>query len=144
MKCHPTRANLARVQDGLSLSVDADVDNLGVRNYQRIVPWVVCRTHQEQVHIKIRQTAAAYEFSQMAMEDRRSHRPDAQWKLLLTFAENRGKITWRDAAADRKNAKRRQLLARTLQDFFGLEDDPFERIADGKGWCCRFTVTPER
>ncbi len=99
---------------------------------------------QEQVHIKVRHAAAAYEFSQMAMEDRRSHRPDAQWSLLIAFAENRGQITWRDAAADRKNAKRRQLLARTLQDFFGLEGDPFERVADGKGWRCRFTVTPER
>ena len=29
MKCRPTRANLARVQDGLSLSADADADDLG-------------------------------------------------------------------------------------------------------------------
>ena len=99
---------------------------------------------QEQVHITVRHAAAAYEFSQMAMEDRRSHRPDAQWSLLIAFAENRGQITWRDAAADRKNAKRRQLLSRTLQDFFGLEGDPFERVADGKGWRCRFNLTPER
>jgi len=41
MKCRPTRANLARVQDGLSLSADADADDLGVRKHQRIVPWVV-------------------------------------------------------------------------------------------------------
>jgi len=99
---------------------------------------------QEQVHIRVRHAAAVYEFSQMAMEDRRSHRPDAQWSLLLAFAENQGQITWRDAAADRKNAKRRQLLARALQDFFGLEGDPFERVADGKGWRCRLNLTPER
>ncbi|CAK0773871.1 putative Restriction endonuclease type II NotI domain-containing protein [uncultured Gammaproteobacteria bacterium] len=98
---------------------------------------------QEQVHVKVRHAAAAYEFSHMNMEDRRSNRPDAPWRLLLAFAENAGDITWHTAVAHTNNITRRQLLARTLQDFFGIDGDPFTRVADGKGWRCRFSLIPE-
>lgn len=99
---------------------------------------------QHQVHIRVRREAAVYEFSQMGMADgRRTQQPDVQWRLLQAFAGHQGTITWRDAAADRRNAKRRQLLAQALRAFFGIAGDPFERVVDGKGWRCRFTLIPE-
>ena len=62
---------------------------------------------------------------------------------LGDFANNGGEITWRDSAAHLKLEKRKQLLAKRLKAFFGVEDEPFETLPKGLGWRARFTITPE-
>ncbi len=97
------------------------------------------------VHIQARTEGGAYNFAQMAMANakKKPPEPDVQWQLLLDFAENGGEITWRDSPADRKLEKRRELLAKRLKTFFGIKDEPFEKLPNGLGWRARFTITPE-
>ena len=86
---------------------------------------------------------SAYHFTQMGMANtkKKPAEPDVQWQLLSDFAKNNGEITWRDSAAHRKLEKRKQLLAKRLKAFFGVEDEPFETLPKGLGWRARFTIT---
>jgi hypothetical protein len=97
------------------------------------------------VHVQARAESAAYNFAQMGMANtkKKPPEPDVQWHLLVDFAENEGEITWRDSPAHPKLEKRRELLAKRLKTFFGIKDDPFERLPDGLGWRTRFTIMPE-
>ena len=101
---------------------------------------------QQQVDIRARGQSGVYEFTQVGMADMRSKKepkPDVQWQLLIDFAENGGELTWRDSQADRRNAKRKELLAKGLKKFFGIEDEPFKPLPNGTGWRARFTLIPE-
>ena len=97
------------------------------------------------VHIQVRQEAGAYNFAQMAMANRKKKpaEPNVQWRLLADFAGNGGELTWQDSASDRRNQKRKELLARSLKTFFGIDDEPFETLPNGAGWRARFTILPE-
>jgi hypothetical protein len=97
------------------------------------------------VHIQVRQEAGAYNFAQMAMANRKKKpaEPNVQWRLLADFAESGGELTWRDSAANRKLAKRRELLAKRLKTFFGIDEEPFETLPNGAGWRARFKILPE-
>ena len=79
----------------------------------------------------------------MANTKKNPAEPDLQWQLLADFAESGGELTWRDSAADRRNQKRKELLARSLKTFFGIDDEPFETLPNGAGWRARFTILPE-
>jgi len=83
-----------------------------------------------------------YHFTQMGMVNRKNGSPTVQWELLRDFAAGHGILTWRSAAADRKNQKRREKLARDLQAFFRIAGDPF--IRHGDGWQTRFQIEPDR
>jgi hypothetical protein len=98
---------------------------------------------QHQVHVRVRDEAGPYEHTQMGMANSRNDQPTKQWELLQLFAESRGELTWESAGADRRNEHRRQLLARQLRAFFGIEGDPFDRLPRGRGWRTRFTIIPE-
>jgi hypothetical protein len=98
---------------------------------------------QHQVHIRVRGTTGTYEHTQMGMASRRNDQPTKQWELLQLFAEHDGELTWSDYGADRKNEKRRQVLAKQLREFFGIEGDPFDTLPGGRGWHTRFRVIPE-
>jgi hypothetical protein len=97
------------------------------------------------VRIQARTVGGAYNFAQMAMANtkKKPAEPDVQWQLLLDFAENRGEITWQDSPAHPKLEKRRELLAKRLKTFFGIKDEPFENLPNGRGWRARFTIMPE-
>lgn len=97
------------------------------------------------VHIQARAEGGAYNFAQMGMANakKKPAEPNVQWQLLVDFAENGGELTWRDSAAHRKLKKRKELLAKSLRTFFGIEDEPFENLPNGLGWHARFTIMPE-
>lgn len=97
------------------------------------------------VHIQARGRSGAYNFTQMGMADSRKNpaEPNLQWKLLIEFAENGGEFTWQYHAANRKKQKTKELLARALRTFFGIDGEPFENLPNGLGWRARFRVVPE-
>jgi hypothetical protein len=97
------------------------------------------------VHIQARGQSAVYDFTQMGMADSRKNpaEPNLQWKLLIQFAENGGEFTWRNHAANPKKQKTKELLARALRTFFGIDGEPFENLPNGFGWRARFRVVPE-
>ena len=77
-------------------------------------------------------------FAQMGMVNRKNGAPSVQWELLRLFAVGHGVLTWRSSGADRKNQKRRELLAKHLQRFFRIPTDPF--LSSGNGWRTRFSI----
>lgn len=79
-------------------------------------------------------------YSQMGMADGRHSRATQQWELLRVFASHGGTLTWDSRAADRKNQKRRERLARDLKAFFRIEGEPIVLTEDGKGWRVTFAI----
>ena len=95
------------------------------------------------VSIQVLDKRAVFNYTQMGMASRKNAEPTRQWKLLQSFAEQHGVLTWDSSHADRKNQKRRELLARNLQTFFRIEKDPITLTEDGKGWKVLFSLHPE-
>ena len=60
-------------------------------------------------------------------------------RRLRAFAAGGGILTWRSPGANRRNQKRRELLARALQAFFRIEGDPI--VPQDDGWRTRFAIT---
>ena len=79
-----------------------------------------------------------YNFAEMGMANQKNGTPTVQWELLREFAAGHGVLTWQSRGADRKNKKRRENLARDLQEFFRIDGDPFVR--HGNGWRARFQI----
>ena len=73
-------------------------------------------------------------FAELGMKDSRNGNPNSQWTLLRILAENGGRLSWQQPAADPKKKKQVELLARRLQDFFGIEESPFHPYQKGNGW----------
>ena len=95
------------------------------------------------VSIKVKSVGGVFNYTQMGMANKKNGDPTLQWKLLETFAEERGTLDWSSDKADRKNQKRRELLAANLRDFFRIEGDPFRLTDDGNGWQALFLISPD-
>jgi hypothetical protein len=91
--------------------------------------------------VRVGNAAGRFNFSQMGMANRKNSTPTVQWELLREFAAGYGSLTWNSPAADRKNKKRRENLARDLVAFFRIEGEPFVR--DGGGWRTVFSIEPD-
>jgi hypothetical protein len=81
---------------------------------------------------------AIYTYAQMGMANRKNGNPSKQWELLREMANGQGILTWGSPGADRRNQKRRELLARCLMRFFRIEGDPI--VCCGNGWRTRFQI----
>jgi len=92
------------------------------------------------VGVRVGQKHGIFNFAQMGMANRRNGRPTTQWDLLRAFADEYGRLTWRNRKADRRNQKRREKLTRNLQDFFRFRGDPF--VYEEGGWQSRFKIVP--
>jgi len=92
------------------------------------------------VSVQVGEQRGIFHFTQMGMADLRSGNPTVQWELLRNFAEGYGLLTWKSRGADRRNKKRREKLAKDLQDFFRIDGDPF--TASDDGWQVRFAIDP--
>lgn len=92
----------------------------------------------------IRTETKVYHYAQMGMANSKNGNPTLQWQLLGAFAEGHGVLDWQSRHADTRNQKRREVLAKNLMAFFGIDSDPFRLTSDGKGWEAIFKVQPER
>lgn len=97
----------------------------------------------ETVAVKVGGAAGTFNFTQMGMTDARSGRPTKQWELLRTFARGRGRLTWQSPGADRKNQKRREILAKDLKAFFRLPGEPIRPTRRPSGWATAFQIVPD-
>jgi len=95
----------------------------------------------ETVSVRVGEQTGRYVYSEMGMIDGRNKKPTKQWEFLRAFADREGIMTWQSASADRKNQKRREILAENLKAFFGIDDDPFVLTDDKKGWQARFSIS---
>lgn len=103
----------------------------------------ICFRDGETVSVRVKKETGVFTFSDMGMADTRSKKPTKQWQLLRDFAGGYGILDWSSRRADRRNQKRREILARDLQAFFRIEGDPIRLTEDGKGWRTLFAVLPE-
>jgi hypothetical protein len=90
------------------------------------------------VSVTVGAAHGVFNYAQLGMANRKTGNPSVQWELLRLFAQGGGVLTWRSPGAERRNQKRRELLARCLARFFRIEGDPF--LACGNGWRTRFQV----
>jgi hypothetical protein len=83
------------------------------------------------------------------MLDRRKRTPNKLWEMLVEFAEGDGRLEvsrrpggdeFEKARHHRRLQKRRELLAKALQRFFGIRSDPFVPADGGKGWTSLFKI----
>lgn len=92
------------------------------------------------VTVRIGAVHRTLNYTQMGFADGRSAEPDVQWELLRAFADRHGTLTWDGPAADRKNQKRKELLARALHAFFRIDGEPIVPTDCGTGWRTAFAV----
>lgn len=97
----------------------------------------------ETVVIVIREVRTIRSFANMGMMNKKNGKPTVQWGLLRSFADERGSLTWKNRAADRRNQKRCENLAKNLRAYFGLDQDPFVYDRVSKGWKSRFQLLPD-
>lgn len=95
------------------------------------------------VSIKVKSAGGVFNYTQMGMANKKNGDPTVQWELLRTFSDEHGVLDWSSNKADRKNQKRREILATNLRDFFRIEGDPFRLTDDGKGWQALFLISPD-
>ncbi len=93
------------------------------------------------VSIKVKSVGGMFNYTQMGMANKKDSTPTKQWELLETFANERGELDWSSNQADRRNQKRREILAKNLRAFFRIEGDPFRLTDDGKGWQALFHIS---
>lgn len=91
------------------------------------------------VYVTVQSASGKYHCAQMGMASKKNAMPTKQWLLLEFFAEGAGLLDWSNRKADRKNQKRKELLAADLRRFFRIDSDPF--VIDGNGWRARFSVS---
>ena len=95
------------------------------------------------VSVKVKSAGGVYNYTQMGMANKKNGEPTKQWELLRTFADEYGVLDWSSKRADRRNQKRREILATNLRDFFRIDGDPFCLTDDGKGWRARFHISSD-
>jgi hypothetical protein len=92
--------------------------------------------------VAVRGVTGTFNYTQMGMASRRNGLPTKQWELLRVFAENRGVLTWKSRQADRRNQKRKEILAEHLRQFFRIAGEPF--LVQCAGWEACFQTGGER
>lgn len=93
------------------------------------------------VSVQVKSAKGVFNYTQMGMANAKNGDPTKQWELLEAFAEGHGTLDWSSRHADRKNQKRKELLAGKLCEFFRIEGDPFGLTEDGKGWRTKFSLS---
>jgi hypothetical protein len=94
----------------------------------------------EKISVTIRDHRQVLTYSQLGLVDSRSGKPSKQWELLRSFARGHGMMTWLSPDACRKNRKRRELLSKSLQQYFEIDGEPIELTEDKKSWRCIFKL----
>ena len=95
------------------------------------------------ISIKVQSVSGVFNYTQMGMADKRNTNPTKQWELLRAFADGNGILDWTSSHANRRNQKRREILAANLRNFFRIDSDPFRLTDNGKGWQARFRISPD-
>jgi hypothetical protein len=76
------------------------------------------------LNIRFRGETRRFDAQQLDMKRNRTGKPTSQWKLLQSFAENDGEISWSSPGANPTVKKQKQLLSDKLIKAFGIADDP--------------------
>lgn len=97
-----------------------------------------------QINVRIKNQSRVFDYAHLDMVNKKDGQPTLQWNLLSDMADGHGEYAWPRLQNRRTLQKRRERLAKHLQTFFGIEEDPFEDLPRGAGFKARFTISPER
>lgn len=84
-------------------------------------------------------------YADMGFVDNRSQKPNYQWIFMLVLAKNNGSLLPSSPDANEKYKKQKQLLTSRLQEYFGIEYDPFEtynKRYNKNGYKIKLTLLP--
>lgn len=95
------------------------------------------------VSVKVLGERGVFTYTQIGMANKKNAKPTLQWSLLYALAKENNTLTWRSRFSDKKNQKRREVLAKNLQRFFRIKGDPISLTEDGKGWRVLFKLHGE-
>lgn len=79
----------------------------------------------ESVRILVNGKTIDLDFARMGFEDGRSGKPNKQWIFLKAFAVKNGELPLENVNPREDLSKRKELLTKTLQNYFTLDSDPF-------------------
>lgn len=95
------------------------------------------------VVIEIRKQKINADYKAMGFVNKKNQAPNEQWKLLQDFAKCNGKITWKDAEADPRLQKRKELLSKALKRCFGIETEPISYLSKEKAYQIKINLIPD-
>jgi len=81
-------------------------------------------------------------FKEMGFEDARSRNPDQQWELLKLLAASEGEFSWNNPEARDSIKKKKQLLSKTLREYFAIKSDPFYPYKEQASYRIKATLLP--
>ncbi|MGB7061154.1 MAG: hypothetical protein WBF13_02225 [Candidatus Zixiibacteriota bacterium] len=83
------------------------------------------------------------DYKEMGFEDKRRQLPNNQWKFLEVLATSRCQVAWGESAASWSLKKSKQLLSKTLKEYFQIQEDPFHPYKQEKAYKIRIRLIPE-
>ena len=95
------------------------------------------------VSVTARDVRARYSLGEMDIEDKRVKAPDVQWERLHAFAEGHNTFDWSNDSAFHRIQKRKETLAKKLQDHFGIRTASFRYDKSTGGWQAVFSIFAE-
>jgi hypothetical protein len=99
--------------------------------------------HDLEVRVSGR-SGGVYSYTHLGMAKANKDEPTLQWDLLRDLADGHGELAWPRDVGRGALRKRRERLVGHLQDFFGIDDNPFENLSGRRGFKARFVIMPER
>ncbi len=82
-------------------------------------------------------------YKEMGFEDARDRKPNQQWEFLRLFAMRGGEFSRDDSEAKDTLKKKKQLLSKTLRNYFGIKGDPFYPYKENSSYRIKINLTPE-
>lgn len=104
--------------------------------------------NNEEVLIKYRGETFSTGYAAMGFCNKRSKSFNKQWGMFIDFAKNNGilptnKSYFLKECFDKTKQQKRK-LSQTLQNYFGIKDDPFQKHHAVKNYCLKIKFLPER
>lgn len=100
----------------------------------------ICFLDGHRVTLSCKGVSETVNFSNMGMENKTTREPTMQWTLLVSFARERGKLSWHASEANRRNVKRVQRLNNDLERFFGISGRPVTWKEEEDAYCTAFEI----
>ena len=100
-----------------------------------------------EIKVRARDQLKKYRFDHIGFKNKKNDKPNILWWLLRVLAEKGGELSWDNAGSYetrltpnqvQSNVKR---LRKTLNNFMGIEEDPFYPYKQVKAYKTRFTIT---
>lgn len=87
-------------------------------------------------------------YKEMGFKNKRTGLPNRQWELLCALASKNGRLSWennQDLSIQDRDAikKRKEILSKTLKQYFGLDKDPFLSYRKEKAYEIKISLIPE-